>query len=85
MTRQTSLIHPDLVQYNYRSSSERDTERPRYGYRIGPKGDRKSQPGVLNSLPNSIPNGITRDSQDKYQEMMTEISQGQTSLPKDFT
>jgi len=34
---------------------------------------------------NSPPNGITRDSRDNYQEMITEISQRRISLRKDFT
>jgi len=69
------------LQYGNRSCSERDTERLRYGYRIGLDRDWIWLPSVLNSLPN----GITRDTQDNYHEIITEISQGQISLPKDFT
>jgi len=32
---------PIYCKYGYRSSSERDTERLRYGYQIGPEGDGK--------------------------------------------
>jgi len=39
MTSRTSLIHAEQVQYGYPSSSERDTERLRHGYQIGPEGD----------------------------------------------
>jgi len=53
----------------------------RYGYWSSSEGDWKWPP----SVPNSLPNGIKRDSWDNNQEMMTEISQRQISLPKDFT
>jgi hypothetical protein len=41
MTSQMILIRAEPVRYDYRSSAERDNERLRYGYRIGPEGDRK--------------------------------------------
>jgi len=58
-----------------------NTERLWDEYRIGPEQDWIWPPDVLNSLPN----GITRESQDNYQEMITEISQRRIALPKDFT
>jgi len=76
-----SLIHAKRVQYGNQSSSERDTELLRHGYRMGPKWDWKWPPIV----PNSLLNGIKRDRQDKYQDMMTAMSQWQISLLKDFT
>jgi len=39
----------------------------------------------LLNIVNSLPTGITRDSRDNYQEMITEISQWRISLPEDFT
>ena len=80
MTHQPSLIHTEREHHGYWSSSERDTKRLWYGYRISPKGDRKWSPRLVNSLLN----GIRRDSRDNHQEQ-TEISQRRISLLKDFT
>ena len=49
----------------------------KYGYRIGPEGDGKWQPRV--------PNGMVNNSRGNYQEIFSEISQGQISPPMDFT
>jgi len=42
-------------------------------------------PNAIVNILNSLMNGIKRDSQDNYQEMITAISHRRISLPKDFT
>jgi hypothetical protein len=48
------MITANECKYDYRSSSERDTERYseqlRYGYRIGPEGDRKCPPSIITEI-----------------------------------
>jgi len=71
----------EWLPHGYWRSLEWDTERLRYGYRIGPERDWIWPPNVLSSLPN----GVTRESHVNYQEMITDISLQRISLLNDFT
>jgi len=72
---------PYKCKYEYRSNSERDSEWLRYRNPIGPGRNWIWLPNVLNSLPN----GITKDSRENYQEMTTGISPRRILLSNNMT